>query len=71
MPMLAHPVALATVLLVALLAVLRWAIAQARTRSLSPLVYLVVGAVAVLAVYMLARPAQTAAPAPATTQGAT
>ena len=71
MPVLAHPVALATVLLVALLAVLRWAIAQARTRSLSPLVYLVVGAVAVLAVYMLARPAQTAAPAPATTQGAT
>ncbi len=69
MPMLAHPVALATVLLVALLAVLRWAIAQARTRSLSPLVYLVVGAAAVLAVYLLARPAQSDVMAPAVTQG--
>ena len=63
-PMLAHPVALAAVLLVALLAVLRVAIAQARSRSLSPLVYLVVGAAAVLAVYMLAHPAQSELPAP-------
>jgi ribose transport system permease protein len=62
----ARPIASAAVLLLSLLVIVRALISQADTRSLAPLVYVVVAALVLLCIYILTNPAShagTSAPA--------
>ena len=56
----ARPVALAAVLLLSLLIILRVIVSQASAKALSPLIYVVVAAVILLGVYVVANPTEMA-----------
>ena len=69
-PGLARPIAFAAVLMLSLLVIVRAIVSQAATRSLAPLVYVVVAAFVLLCIYILTNPASHAgASAPAHAEG--
>ena len=66
----ARPIAFAAVLLLSLLVIVRALVSQAHTRSLAPLVYVVVAALVLLCIYVLTNPAShVGASAPTRSEG--